>query len=77
VGLSPAPSRCAVKPLVERAAAPERKTRLSIVSSGTRPRRPGILALLLRAPAFYFDMFVGALIVLAVVMNTAVRRVRG
>lgn len=33
--------------------------------------------LLLRAPAFYFDMFVGALIVLAVVMNTAVRRVRG
>jgi ribose/xylose/arabinose/galactoside ABC-type transport system permease subunit len=32
--------------------------------------------LLLRAPAFYFDMFVGALIVLAVVMNTAVRRAR-
>jgi simple sugar transport system permease protein len=32
--------------------------------------------LLLRAPAFYFDMFVGALIVLAVVMNTAIRRAR-
>ena len=33
--------------------------------------------LLLRAPAFYFDMFVGALIVIAVVMNTAVSRGRG
>lgn len=32
--------------------------------------------LLLRAPAFYFDMFVGALIVIAVVMNTAIRRGR-
>jgi simple sugar transport system permease protein len=30
--------------------------------------------LLLRAPAFYFDMFVGALIVIAVIMNTAIRR---
>ena len=30
--------------------------------------------LLLRAPAFYFEMFVGALIVIAVVMNTAIRR---
>jgi len=33
--------------------------------------------LLLRAPAFYFDMFVGALIVIAVIMNTAVRRAKG
>ena len=33
--------------------------------------------LLLRAPAFYFDMFVGALIVIAVIMNTAIRRGRG
>jgi len=33
--------------------------------------------LLLQAPAFYFDMFVGALIVIAVVMNTAIRRSRG
>ncbi len=33
--------------------------------------------LLLRAPAFYFDMFVGALIVIAVVSNTAIRRGRG
>ncbi|MGC8468629.1 MAG: ABC transporter permease [Acetobacteraceae bacterium] len=32
------------------------------------------ILLLLRAPGFYFDMFVGALIVLAVVMNTAIRR---
>ncbi len=30
--------------------------------------------LLLRAPAFYFDMFVGALIVIAVILNTAIRR---
>jgi simple sugar transport system permease protein len=30
--------------------------------------------LLLRAPAFYFEMFVGSLIVIAVVLNTAVRR---
>lgn len=30
--------------------------------------------LLLQAPAFYFEMFVGALIVIAVVMNTAIRR---
>ena len=49
--LGSAPSRCAVKPCVERAATPERNTRLSIVSSGTRPSRPGIFALLLRAPA--------------------------
>jgi simple sugar transport system permease protein len=33
--------------------------------------------LLLRAPAFYFDMFVGALIVIAVILNTAVSRGRG
>ncbi|MBG1233499.1 ABC transporter permease [Aestuariivirga litoralis] len=33
--------------------------------------------LLLRAPAFYFDMFVGALIVIAVIMNTAIRRTKG
>jgi simple sugar transport system permease protein len=32
--------------------------------------------LLLRAPAFYFDMFVGALIVIAVILNTAIRRAR-
>jgi simple sugar transport system permease protein len=32
--------------------------------------------LLLRAPAFYFDMFVGGLIVVAVVMNSAIRRAR-
>ena len=30
--------------------------------------------LLIRAPAYYFDGFVGLLIVLAVIMNTAVRR---
>ncbi|WP_119387932.1 ABC transporter permease [Taklimakanibacter lacteus] len=30
--------------------------------------------LLLRAPAFYFEMFVGSLIVIAVVLNTAIRR---
>lgn len=30
--------------------------------------------LLLRAPGFYFEMFVGSLIVIAVVMNTAIRR---
>jgi simple sugar transport system permease protein len=30
--------------------------------------------LLLRAPGFYFEMFVGSLIVIAVIMNTAVRR---
>lgn len=30
--------------------------------------------LLLQAPGFYFDMFVGALIVFSVVMNTAIRR---
>ena len=33
--------------------------------------------LLLQAPAFYFDMFVGALIVIAVISNTAIRRGRG
>jgi simple sugar transport system permease protein len=33
--------------------------------------------LLTRAPGFYFDMFVGALIVIAVIMNTAIRRSRG
>jgi simple sugar transport system permease protein len=33
--------------------------------------------LLVRAPGFYFDMFVGALIVIAVIMNTAIRRSRG
>jgi simple sugar transport system permease protein len=33
--------------------------------------------LLLQAPAFYFEMFVGALIVIAVVLNTAMRRARG
>jgi ribose/xylose/arabinose/galactoside ABC-type transport system permease subunit len=33
--------------------------------------------LLIRAPGFYFDMFVGALIVIAVIMNTAIRRSRG
>ncbi|WP_245372448.1 ABC transporter permease [Rhizobium leguminosarum] len=33
--------------------------------------------LLLRAPAFYFDMFVGALIVIAVISNTAISRRRG
>ena len=33
--------------------------------------------LLLRAPGFYFDMFVGVLIVIAVIMNTAVRRTKG
>lgn len=32
--------------------------------------------LLLRAPAFYFEMFVGALIVVAVIMNTAIRRAK-
>src|SRR5580704_4658667 len=32
--------------------------------------------LLLRAPGFYFDMFVGALIVIAVIMNTAIRRTK-
>lgn len=32
--------------------------------------------LLLRAPGFYFDMFVGSLIVISVIMNTAVRRVK-
>jgi simple sugar transport system permease protein len=32
--------------------------------------------LLLRAPGFYFEMFVGALIVIAVVMNTAIRHSR-
>jgi len=30
--------------------------------------------LLLRAPGFYFEMFVGALIVIAVIMNMAIRR---
>ena len=35
------------------------------------------ILLLLRAPGFYFDMFVGALIVIAVIMNTAIRRSRG
>jgi simple sugar transport system permease protein len=30
--------------------------------------------LLLQAPAFYFEMFVGTMIVIAVIMNTAVRR---
>lgn len=33
--------------------------------------------LLLQAPAFYFEMFVGALIVIAVVLNTYMRRTRG
>lgn len=33
--------------------------------------------LLLQAPAFYFEMFVGALIVVAVVLNTYMRRTRG
>ena len=33
--------------------------------------------LLLQAPAFYFEMFVGSLIVIAVIMNTAIRRARG
>ena len=33
--------------------------------------------LLLRAPAYYFDGFVGMLIVIAVVMNTAIRNSRG
>ena len=51
VGVSPDPSRWAVKPSVERAATPERNSRLSIVSCDTRPSRPGILELLLRAPA--------------------------
>ncbi len=32
--------------------------------------------LLLRAPAYYFEMFVGVLIVIAVVLNTAIRRSR-
>ena len=32
--------------------------------------------LLLRAPGFYFNMFVGALIVISVILNTAVRRDR-
>jgi simple sugar transport system permease protein len=32
--------------------------------------------LLLRAPGFYFEMFVGVLIVFAVIMNTAIRRTR-
>ncbi len=30
--------------------------------------------LLLQAPAFYFEMFVGTMIVIAVIMNTAIRR---
>lgn len=34
------------------------------------------ILLLLRAPGFYFDMFVGTLIVVAVIMNTAIRRSR-
>jgi simple sugar transport system permease protein len=34
------------------------------------------ILLLLRAPGFYFDMFVGTLIVIAVVLNTAIRRSR-
>lgn len=34
------------------------------------------ILLLLRAPGFYFDMFVGALIVIAVIINTAIRRSR-
>jgi ribose/xylose/arabinose/galactoside ABC-type transport system permease subunit len=34
------------------------------------------ILLLLRAPGFYFDMFVGALIVIAVILNTAIRRSR-
>jgi ribose/xylose/arabinose/galactoside ABC-type transport system permease subunit len=33
--------------------------------------------LLLRAPAYYFDGFVGMLIVIAVVMNTTIRNSRG
>lgn len=35
------------------------------------------ILLLLQAPAFYFEMFVGALIVIAVVLNTYVRRAGG
>jgi simple sugar transport system permease protein len=34
------------------------------------------MLLLLWAPGFYFDMFVGVLIVVAVIMNTAVRRTK-
>jgi simple sugar transport system permease protein len=34
------------------------------------------ILLLLQAPGFYFDMFVGALIVIAVIMNTAIRNSR-
>ncbi len=33
--------------------------------------------LLIRAPAYYFDGFVGVLIVIAVVLNTAIRKTRG
>jgi len=33
--------------------------------------------LLIRAPAYYFDGFVGLLIVIAVVLNTAIRKTRG
>jgi simple sugar transport system permease protein len=33
--------------------------------------------LLLQAPAFYFEMFVGALIVIAVILNTTMRRTKG
>ena len=33
--------------------------------------------LLLQAPAFYFEMFVGTMIVIAVIMNTAIRRGKG
>jgi simple sugar transport system permease protein len=32
--------------------------------------------LLLQAPGFYFDMFVGALIVFSVVLNTFIRRTK-
>ena len=34
------------------------------------------ILLLLRAPGFYFDMFVGTLIVIAVILNTSIRRSR-
>ena len=33
--------------------------------------------LLIRAPAYYFDGFVGILIVFAVIMNTSIRKTRG
>ena len=45
------PRRWLVRASVERVATPERNTPASIVSTTTRPTRPGIFALLLRAPA--------------------------